>query len=489
MRLAMTNSFIQYLSRLALSRRAAVFLTIAAVLSCLATYSVLTKRSTDIDTVYWLLNLDLILLLLMGTVVARQVVRLWSEKKQGIAGAKLHVRLVFVFGVLAAAPAILMAVFSSIFLYFGIHAWFNTHVSTAVQESLEVAQAYLKEHQQVMRADVLAMANDLNRHASELTDHPEEFNESLQTESELRNLPEVIIVTSNGKVLAHSRLAFTLELDNPPRKIFQEAQKGDVVMMTGDSQDRIRALVKLDRYFDSYLYVGRLVDASVLAHMKTTQDAVNEYTTLQGRKTQLQVSVTAMFIAVALLLLLASIWYGLVFAEQLVTPISALILAAERVRQGDLRVRVPESATDDEIGLLGRAFNRMTLQIEEQRDELVAANRMLDERRRFTEAVLSGASSGVIGLDAQGFITLANSRAAEVLVGDARHNFAVARGSLILFPKPWICCKRRIRRPTSPPRCSLNSPSATGRARQCSCISRRSRAGRGRWRPLMIFPR
>ena len=211
------------------------------------------------------------------------------------------------------------------------------------------------------------------------------------------------------------------------QKMLQEAQKGDVVLMTGDSRDRIRALVKLDRYFDSYLYVGRMVDASVLAHMHTTEDAVKEYTTLQGRKTQLQVSVTAMFIAVALLLLLAAVWFALVFAEQLVTPISALILAAERVRRGDLSVRVPESANDDEIGLLGRAFNRMTRQIEEQRDELIAANRMLDERRRFTEAVLSGASSGVIGLNAGGFITLANSRAAEVLVGDTHHDFAGAR--------------------------------------------------------------
>ena len=421
------QGFIGYISRLALSRRAAVLLTVAAVLSCLATYSVMTKRSTDINTVYWLLNLDLILLLMMGTVVARQVVRLWSERKQGIAGAKLHVRLVFIFGVLAAAPAILMAVFSSIFLYFGIHAWFNDHVSTAVHESLEVAQAYLKEHQQVMRADVLAMASDLNREAPGLSGNPQALDDYLETESQLRGMPEAIVVNSSGKVLGHSRLSFSLELDAPAQKVFQDAVKGDVVLMTGDSRDRIRALVKLDRYFDSYLYVGRLVDASVLAHMQTTEDAVKEYTTLQGRKTQLQVSVTAMFIAVALLLLLAAIWFGLVFAEQLVTPISALILAAEQVREGNLRVRVAESANDDEIGLLGRAFNRMTRQIEEQRDELIDANRMLDERRRFTEAVLSGASSGVIGLNAEGFITLANSRAAEVLVGNSQHDFAGAR--------------------------------------------------------------
>ena len=421
------QKFGNLVSKLTLSRRVAVFLTVAAVLSCIATYIVLTKRSNDIDTVYWLLNLDLVLLLLMGTVIAHQIARLWSERKRGIAGAKLHVRLVLVFGVLAAAPAILMAIFSSIFLYFGIHVWFNDRVSTAIHESLEVAQSYLKEHQQVMRADALAMANDLNREAAELMGNQETFNEYMQTQSQLRNLPEAIVVTSNGKTIARSRLSLTLELDNIPQKVLQEAQRGDVVLMTGDDHDRIRALVSLDRFFDSYLYVGRLVDANVLAHIQTTENAVREYTTLQGKKSQLQVSVTAMFMAVALLLLLAAIWFGLVFAEQLVTPISALILAAERVRTGDLGVRVPESAQDDEIGLLGRVFNRMTGQIKGQRDELIAANKMLDERRRFTEAVLSGASSGVIGLDSNGFITLANSRAEELLLGDSRRGLAGAK--------------------------------------------------------------
>ena len=407
----------RFASWLMLSRRVAVFLTVAALLSCLATYLVLTKRSTDIDTVYWLLNLDLVLLLLMGTLISSQIVRLWSEKKRGIAGAKLHVRLVFVFGLLAAAPAILMAIFSSIFLYFGIHAWFNDRVGTAVQESLEVAQAYLREHQQVIRADVLAMANDLNREAAELVKNKEDFNEYMQMQSQLRNLPEAIILTSGGDLRAYSKLSFTLEHKKLPQKILQDAKNGNVVLMTGDGHDRIRALVKLDRFLDSYLYVGRLVDASVLAHMQKTEEAVREYTSLLGRKSQLQVSVTAMFMVVALLLLLAAIWFGLVFSKQLVIPISSLIRAAERVRKGDLGARVLESVQDDEIAMLGRAFNRMTSQIQGQRDELIAANQMLDERRRFTEAVLSGASSGIIGLDAAGVITLANSRAGELLIG------------------------------------------------------------------------
>lgn len=443
------QKFVNLAARLTLSRHVAIFLGVSAVLSYAATFILLVKRSNNISTLYWLLNLDLVLVLLIGTVISHQIVRLWSERKRGAAASKLHVRLVLVFGVLAATPAILMAIFSSVFLYYGIHVWFNDRVSTAIHESREVAQAYLKEHQQVMRADVLAMANDLNREAAELSGHQQAFDEYMQTQSRLRNLPEAIVVTSNGKVIAKSRLSLTLELDNIPQKVLQDAQKGEVVLMTGDSHDRIRALVSLDRFFDSYLYVGRLVDASVLAHIQTTENAVREYTTLQGKKMQLQVSATMMFMVVALILLLCAVWFGLVFAEQLVMPISALIFAAERVRAGDLDVRVPESAQDDEIGLLGRVFNRMTGQIKSQRDELVAANRMLDERRRFTEAVLSGASSGVIGLDSSGVITLANSRAEELLMGGSQEGF-IGSKLVDFIPEAEDLLKKSCENPDKP---------------------------------------
>lgn len=423
----------QRVSMLTLSRHVAVFLTVAAIASCVATYLVLTRRSADINTVYWLLNLDLVLLLMLGTVIARQVVRLWSEKKRGVAGSRLHVRLVLAFSLMAAAPAILMAVFSSIFLYFGVQAWFNDRVSTAVNESLAVAQAYLKEHREVMRADVMAMAYDLNRDARFLDENPQGFAQLVQTQSTIRNLPEAIIFRSNGDVLARSRMALVLEMEQLPKDLMKRADGGEVVLVTGDSRDRIRALVKLDRFFDAYLYVGRLVDGSVLQHMATAERAVKEYTTLDGRKSRVQIAMTAMFAAISLLLLLAAVWFGLMFSEQLVTPIRALITAAEKVRGGDLAARVAgvsagPSEQDDEIIILGREFNRMTSQLQSQQKELLTANRMLDERRRFTEAVLASASSGIIGLDRQGHITLANFRAAELLVGASNDDDEILHG-------------------------------------------------------------
>jgi len=405
------------------SRRLALLIALAAIASVLATYITVTRRGGNVESVYLLLNLDIVLLLLLGTIVARRLAVLWSRRKAGVAGARLHARFVFIFGMLAAVPAILMAVFSAVFFYFGVQAWFNDRVRTAVNESLQVAQAYLSEHQQVMRADILAMANDMTREALVLNDNQRAMDQMIQTQSYIRNLPEVVIFTSAGKVLGRSHLSFL------PSSLFisdenlNKAKGGEVVMIADPEKDgedsvddnRLRALVKLNGFVDTYLFVGRQVDGQVLEHMETVEKAVAEYTALDGRRSQVQMSMTLLFMAVSFLLLLAAIWAGFFLAEGMARPIAALIRGAEKVRKGDLSVRIPETGREDEMDILARAFNRMTHQIQSQRDELVSTNRILEERRRFTEAVLAGASSGVIGLDADGRITLANARAAQLL--------------------------------------------------------------------------
>lgn len=394
-----------------------LLVTLATILSGIATYSALTETPEATDRVFWLINLDLGLFLILSVFIARQITRIWARRKEGLAGSQLHVRLVFIFGLLTAVPAILMTVFSVSFFYFGVQGWFSSRVSTAVNESIAVAEAYLDEHQQTMRADVLAMANDLNRASFELADNPKAMEGFVQTQSQLRNLSEAIVFNSSGKVMARSRLAFTLEFDPIPEKLLNQARAGEIVMLISDqpqSQDRVRALVKLDQYIDTFLLVGRLVDSKVIAHLNNARDAVQGYSELEGRRSSFQISIMFMFVAVALLLMLLSIWLGLVFAGQLAGPISNLIKASERVRSGDLTARVDNVNTKDEIGTLGLSFNNMTAQLESQREELIQVNRLINERRQFMEAVLASASSGIIGVDGQGDIALVNPAAAKL---------------------------------------------------------------------------
>ncbi|HEY8190731.1 MAG TPA: ATP-binding protein, partial [Micavibrio sp.] len=193
------------------------------------------------------------------------------------------------------------------------------------------------------------------------------------------------------------------------------ADQGEVVMMASAGDERIRALTKLNNFSDYYLFVGRMVDPMVRERLDATIKAVHDYDQLEAQRSSLQVKMVMIFVIVALLLLFAAIWFGLVLARQLASPITGLITAADRVRAGDLTARVSERDAIDEFEVLARAFNRMTVQIEDQREELITTNRQLDQRRRFTETVLAGVSSGVIGLDHAGKITLANTSAAALL--------------------------------------------------------------------------
>jgi len=409
---------ITWLRRSHLASRLAVVLTVAATLSGLATYVVLSGWlgiGADVDLVLGLLYLDVILLLLLGAVVARRLVQLVQARWQGSAGSRLHVRLVALFSLVAVAPAIVVAVFSVAFLHFGLEAWFSERINRALSNSLNVAQAYLDEHKDVIRADALAMAADLNREGPALIERPRLFQRLLDAQAGLRALTEAVVFTSNGDVIARTGLSFMLEMEELPQALLRQAAAGDVVVLTSDTDDRVRALVRLHNFIDAYLFVGRFVDARVLNYLERTREVVDEYRSLEVRRSGIQLTFAAIFGTVALLLLLAAVWVGLSFANGLAAPIARLIAAADRVRAGDLTARVPESADADELDRLARAFNRMTAQLGSQRGELVRANQQLDQRRRFTEAVIGGVSAGVLGLDAQGRITLPNRSAAAFL--------------------------------------------------------------------------
>jgi two-component system nitrogen regulation sensor histidine kinase NtrY len=394
-----------------------LLLIAAAMISGVATYAALSETSAlsnNPKTVIWLLNVDLAILLALVALIARRILTILSGRRQNVAGSHLHVRLVAIFSVMAAVPAIIMAVFSAFFFHFGVQTWFSDNVKTAIYESQAVAEAYLEEHQQIIKADILAMANDIDRQAIMMMDSQEAYDKVLDTQSLFRNLSEAMIFNQSGKILARSGLTFTLTFEKVPNYLLKQAEDGEVVVLTNDQDDRVRALVKLDSGNNSYLFVGRRIDSAVLAHVSDTRDATARYTQLEEEHGALQVTVTMIFVVVALLLLMAAIWIGTVLARQLVDPISKIISASDRVRAGDLTARIPQQKQVEEFDYMAQSFNRMTEQLGQQRDELIMANRQLDQRRRLTETVLTGVSAGVVGVNEKNKITLANAMAGDM---------------------------------------------------------------------------
>ena len=400
-----------------ISKKLFITVAILAVGSGIGTYTVFARADVagpDPNLVIAFLYLNLTLMLVLGALVAYRLVRLWSRRRQGLAGAQLHTRLVMLFSVVAVIPTIVVAIFSVLLFDFGIRSWFSERIGTAVDASQLVAESYLEEHRQNIRGDALAMANDLNRDASVLNNRPTQLIKVIRAQASIRNLTEVVLFEGSGKVLARTGLSLTFDFEPFPEAAFQRARAGEVATITSEV-DRIRAIVRLDNFVDTYLYVGRFVDAEILAYIDTTKRAAAQYKDLEGKRFDIQITFALIFSIMALLLLFAAVWVGLNLATRLANPIGELMLASKRISNGDLTARVSAKSELGELDMLGKAFNNMTHQLQGQREDLIAAHREEDSRRRFTEAVLSGVSAGVIGLDKTEIITLPNRSAAALL--------------------------------------------------------------------------
>lgn len=392
-----------------------------AVFCGLSTYGALTTASPldmSNNRLFLLLYLDLFVLLALFLVIGRRIARLLASRKQGVAGSRLQVRLVTSFALMAAIPVLVTTVFSAGLLYFGLHGWFDKQVRTAVTESLQVATSYLNEHQQLIKADILAMGNDLDRQAPTLRTDDEALKGMMRTQSFLRNFSEIALLQPSGTPLIQS--GFLLPGLRPvSAEQLQAAKDVDVLILTSTSDDRIEAVMPLPLYGDVYLYAARAVDPLVLGRVDRTRAAVKAYEAMSNTASRMQMTVTLVYLMVAALLMMSAVWFGLSMARRLTRPIAVLITAADRLRAGDTSARVPMLEQMDDFSTLATAFNRMGEELDNQRGTLLATNRNLDERRRFTETVLNNVSTGVLSVDSEGVIGLANPAAKRQLrLGD-----------------------------------------------------------------------
>ena len=371
--------------------------------------------SNDTDTLIWLVVIDALALLVLGTLVGRQIWRLWSERRQRLAGHQLHWRMAVLFGGVTTFPAVIVTLFALFIVDYSLRGWFAERISTAVNESVRVAESYFDEHARSISGEVLTMANDINREAYRLVGKGNLMGRYLSDQAALRNMADAIIFDGTGQVLAKSQFAFAITFANLESSWVEQARKGEVVILRADETNKLRAVVKLNSYVDAYLLVGRFIDSKVLLAMDQTRLAASDYQQLGFQQLDLQISFAVLFGIILLLILIASLWIGLNLATAIVGPLGSVIHVAEQVRGGNLSQRVPDDLQLEEISRLGSAFNRMLDELARSREQLVQANSQIDQRREFTEAVLGGVSSGVIGLDRDGKVTLPNATARSLL--------------------------------------------------------------------------
>ncbi|HEX4028702.1 MAG TPA: PAS domain-containing sensor histidine kinase [Rhizomicrobium sp.] len=394
-----------------------------AVISGVTTYVLLTGLtpytldSTGLVTTLMLINLALVLSL--ASLIGWRLARLWATRRSGRAGAKLHVRLVAWFSIIAVVPAILVAVFATVTLNVGMAAWFSSNVRTALDGSVNISRQYVHEQFDRIIIDAGEISDGIQLDRSIRDNHGNIqlglMFAKLESMTRDRGLVGSFLVDSHGTLLgSSSKLKYTAAI-TPSAGDLADALHGHPAVGADPKTGLVRALIHLDAMKDAYLLIVRVVDPAAFNYYQRNKGAVSEYHQLEQNRQKLQIVFALLYGMVSLVVLLAAIWSGLWAANRLVRPISGLIDAAGRVSEGDLDAQVRVDRADDELANLATAFNRMTQQLSAQRSDLITANTLNEMRRRFTETVLSGVSAGVIGIDGEGKVTIVNRAAARLM--------------------------------------------------------------------------
>jgi two-component system nitrogen regulation sensor histidine kinase NtrY len=402
--------------------RAIGFAAVAlALLSAFATFVVLadlTPVPPTHEVVVTLLAVNALTVVLLILTSAREVWRIVQARRRGRAAARLHVRIVGLFSVVAAVPAVLVAVVASVTLDRGLDRLFSRQTQSLIQNSLIVADAYVNEHLQFLRADCITIAIELARAKPLFEQNREQFHQFLTAQSNIRGLPAVIMIDGNLNVVEQSSADIGQTFVTPARDVLKASNETEPQLALFLDANYVAAIIKLQAYADMYLYVARILDPQVVAQLRATRAGLTQYAELEAQRLGIQAAFALMYTVIALIVLLSAVWIGLNFANYLVAPIRRLIDAAKIVSTGNLFVQVPIRRSEGDLAQLGETFNKMTQELRTQHDDLVRARDLIDSRRRFTEAVLSGASAGVIGVDTANRISILN-RSAERLIGHA----------------------------------------------------------------------
>jgi two-component system, NtrC family, nitrogen regulation sensor histidine kinase NtrY len=404
-----------------LSGWAALALVILGTITGLSTFLILTgvtpiKPSEKLIDA--LLFANTVLVALMGAMIAGQIFHLFLERRRGTAGTGLHIRLISLFSMIALVPAILIAVFASVTLNRGLDAWFSERTRAIVDTAASVADAYLVNASEATRIDVANISADLIQQLPDFNNDRPAYLRRVARQAALRNLAAIFVFDqSNKQIVANVTANDKIKFIAPPVEAMAKAEKGELVVLPpGRGGNLVRALIKLQGYPSHYLYAYRVLSPVVIEQLTKTQDAKLEYDRLLKQRVGVQLTFGLVYALVALVFLLASIWAGMWFSDRLVAPIVRLLTAAREVAQGDFNAKVNVIDGPGDLMTLSQTFNMMTDQIKLHRDQLIETNEQLDDRRRFTEAMLSGVSAGVIGIDADHRISLVN-RSALMLLG------------------------------------------------------------------------
>lgn len=412
------------------SRRANLItlIEIAAATAFLAMVAMTWAAFTSAPANGELLPSSQVAILLIGTLIPAMALLVLAGRRLALrraAGstARLHVRLVFFFSMVAAVPTLLVAAFAAVLFQSGVDFWFSDNSRGLMENANALAESYYEDNQLDLAQETISMAMDMRANLQRISVTDPDFMLVYEYQAQPRDVVESAILQAMPDGTARTAVLYNISENSDPVDFTEESlaalRRGEQVAVRG-SPERIEAVAPIDRVAGIYLYTARNAEGASFRsweRARTISSAYDELT-LRARALQLRFNLALFFVSLALVGI--AVWFALRFADRQVEPLTDLVAAARKVGAGNFGMRVEGRTGADEIGLLNRAFNRMTAQLERQTDALVSANAELEDRRSFIEAVLESVSAGVITIDGDRHVLLMNAPAQATLLEEGQ---------------------------------------------------------------------
>ena len=321
-----------------------------------------------------LLTFDVFLLIGFLIVLFKKSSSLYYLTKNKKIGAQTSLRYISLFTLFTFIPSFIIALFSLFIFNYGLQNFFNTQITKAVNNSYDVARNYLEENKKTVRSDVFLMSVGLNRASTLFYSYPDRFKDIARSEKLLRRVDEIFLIDSSANIIfsdSDNDVIFV----KPNENEFNQALEGVPVLITNNIDNKTSAMIKLNSLIDTYLFISRNVDPSIIKYLNETEQAVNFYYTVEDKKLEIKITFAIIYIIVVALLLFASTLIAITFANKLTKPIINLISASENISKGILDSRVAENETDKEFSMLNKNFNNMIKRLKKQQDKLLLAER------------------------------------------------------------------------------------------------------------------
>ena len=322
-----------------------------------------------------LLFIDAVLLILFFALIFKETIKILRERKKGKLGSKTSLKYIFIFSTTTLLPSILIAIFSLFLLNVVLQKYFENKIKTVINNSAEVAKNYVSQTRNSIESDILLMVMDVNSQSGLFYDNPQRFLNLLSTQRLLRKLDEVHLLDSSGNLIMSNVLDPSVLFVSPPEEAFKKSLEGRPVRIIDSATNRSSALIKLENFIDTYLYIVKFMDPNVINYLQQTGDAVSFYYGVQDQKTGIKITFAIIYVLAVSLLLFLSVTVAINFASRLTKPIINLIGASEKISSGDLDAKVANIDADDEIKKLNQNFNLMIDKLKKQQDKLLITER------------------------------------------------------------------------------------------------------------------